>query len=99
MNPQDAPDIYLSIFKARALTNLKLGNYREAVTDCNWAVFLRVEDGESYYLRALAKINAKEFGTVCDDLLEAKQLGSEEATVLSRRYCRYQATGQRLTSN
>ncbi len=99
MNPQDAPDIYFSIFKARALTNLKLGYFQEAVTDCNWAVFLRPEDGEGYYLRALGNINSKTFPAVCDDLAKARQLGSEQASVLGKQYCRFQGNPQQLSSN
>ena len=95
MNPQDAPDIYFSIFRARALTNMKLGNYPEAVTDCNWAVFLRSHDGEGYYLRAIANISSKNYPAVCDDITRAKQLGTPQADVLSRRYCRFSgATAQ-----
>lgn len=89
MNPKDAPDIYYSIFRARALTNMKLGNFTDAVTDCNWAIFLRPLDGEGYYLRAIANISAKDYPAVCDDVTKAKQLGSEQAGVLAKRYCRF----------
>lgn len=100
MNPQDAPDIYYSIFKARALTNMKLGNYKDAITDCNWAVFLRPQDGEAYYLRAIANINTKDYPAVCDDIVKAKQFGSEQAGLLSKRYCRFPgANAQRLSNN
>lgn len=95
MNPQDAPDIYYSIFKARALTNMKLGNFEEAVTDCNWAVFLRPQDGEGYYLRAVANINMKDRRALCEDIGKAKQLGSEQAVALGKRYCRYPAVTSR----
>ena len=97
MNPQDAPDIYLSIFKGRALTNIKLGHYKDAITDCNWAIFLRPTDGESYYLRAIASINSREYVSVCDDITKAKQFGSVPATVIGKQYCRYPAA--RLSSN
>ncbi|MGC1241584.1 MAG: DnaJ domain-containing protein [Chryseosolibacter sp.] len=96
MNPQDAPDIYYSIFRARALTNMKLGNFQDAVTDCNWAIFLRPHEGEGYYLRAVANISANEYPAVCDDIMKARQLGAEQAGVLSKRYCRFRgATAQR----
>jgi tetratricopeptide (TPR) repeat protein len=100
MNPQDAPDIYYSIFKARALANMKLGHYEDAVTDCNWAVFLRPQDGEGYYLRAIANINTKDYPAACDDITKAKQFGSEQAGLLSKRYCRFPgATAHRLSNN
>src|SRR5688500_13805339 len=65
MNPSDAPDIYYSMFRGRALANMKVGNYSDAVTDCNWAIFLRPQDGEAYYLRALANISGKDFYAAC----------------------------------
>ena len=87
MNPDDAPDIYFSIFKGRAAANMKLGNYTDAVTDCNWAIFLRPEDGEGYYLRALANISTKDYQAVCDDVTKARQLGSVQVTTISKQYC------------
>ena len=88
MNPKDVPDIYYDIFKGRALANMKLGNYPEAVTDCNWAIFLRPEEGEGYYLRALVNINTRDYPAVCDDINKAKQFGSAQAASVSPRYCR-----------
>jgi tetratricopeptide (TPR) repeat protein len=99
MNPKDAPDIYYSIFKSRALANMQLGNFKDAVTDCNWAVFLRPQEGEAYYLRALANINIKNYPTACEDIARAKQFGSEPAGLLSRQYCRMQGNVTRLSSN
>ena len=89
MNPLDAPDIYYSIFIGRALTNMKLGNFKDAVTDCNWSIYLRPEGGEGYYLRAAANIGAKNYPAVCDDILKARQFGSEQVDMLSNRYCRF----------
>lgn len=88
MNPSDAPDIYYSIFKGRALANMKMGNYGEAVTDCNWAVFLRPDNGEGYYLRAVANVRTRDFSAVCTDARKAKQLGYTQAMTISSRYCR-----------
>ena len=88
MNPQDVPDIYYGIFRGRALANIRVGNYADAVTDCNWAIFLRSENSEGYYLRAIAHINANDYSVACDDIYKARQLGSEDAYALSTRYCR-----------
>lgn len=88
MNPADVPDIYYSIFRGRALANIRVGNYAEAVTDCNWAIFLSGDNSEGYYLRAVAHINANDYSVACDDIYKARQLGSEEAYALSTRYCR-----------
>lgn len=87
MNPADAPDIYYHIFQARAVTNLKLDNYEDAVTDCNWGILLRPYEGQSYYLRAEANIRQKAYRYVCDDLNKAVQLGIQHAQPLQRKYC------------
>jgi tetratricopeptide (TPR) repeat protein len=87
MNPQDAPDIYFDIFEGRARTNLAMSNYHDAKLDCDWAVFLRPEKGQPYYLRALSKIKDDQLG-VCDDLKIAQRLGIREAAPLLRKHCR-----------
>jgi tetratricopeptide (TPR) repeat protein len=88
MNPSDVPDIYFEIFKGRAQANMKVGNYNEAVKDCNWAVFLRPDESEGYYLRAVANISTRDYPAVCNDVSKARQLGSEQTASISRRYCR-----------
>lgn len=92
MNPQDVPDIYYSIFKGRALANMKVGNFPDAVTDCNWMVFLRGENAEGYYLRAIANISTRDFPAVCSDSQKARDLGYDPAKSFSGRYCRFAAT-------
>lgn len=87
MNPADAPDIYFHIFNARAITNLKLKNYKEAVTDCNWAIFLRPTEGQLYHMRASANIKLKKFKYICDDIDKAVQLGYSEANASQAKYC------------
>jgi curved DNA-binding protein CbpA len=87
MNPADASDIYYYIFHARAMTNLKLKNYKDAATDCNWAIYLRPAMGEPYYLRATANIHNKDFTNVCDDLSKASLKGITQSYPLKKRYC------------
>jgi hypothetical protein len=74
---------------------MKLSNYQDAVTDCNWAVFLRPGNGEGYYLRAIARINIKDYRALCDDIGKARDLGSAEAQVLGRRYCNFSTASSR----
>ena len=88
MNPRDAPEIYYSIFKGRALANMKVGHLTDAVTDCNWAVYLRPQNPEGYYLRALANVSARNYRAVCEDIRKARELGSEQAGLIGDRYCR-----------
>jgi len=88
MDPVDAPDIYFDMFEARARANIQLAHFDEAVTDCNWAIFLRRERGNPYVLRAVANSQLKNFDRICDDLNKAKKLGSVEGIALARKYCR-----------
>lgn len=88
MDPEDAPDIYYDLFEARARANIELKNFDEAVTDCNWAVFLRRERSSPYVLRAIANAELKNIENVCLDLSRAKKLGSTDTGELARRYCR-----------
>ncbi len=87
MNPADAPDIYYDIFKARAITNLRLNNFDEAIKDCNWAIYPRPYKGEGYRLRAQAKAGAGK-REVCDDLYQAQKRADSEANALIQKYCR-----------
>lgn len=86
MNPGDAPDIYYHIFHGRALANLSLKKYADAETDCNWAIFLRPQHAEPYYLRGMAKLRLKQ--PVCEDFSSAVARGSLTAQDLKKRYCR-----------
>ena len=88
MDPADAPDIYFDIFHARAQTNMIMNNFEEAVTDCNWAIYLRPNQGEPYKLRAIANTRIKKFDSVCRDIGYAKRLGATETEMLERKYCR-----------
>jgi tetratricopeptide (TPR) repeat protein len=87
MDPADAPDIYFHIFHARAVTNIKLKNYKEAVTDCNWAILLRPMVGEPYHFRAIANIQQRSLRYICEDLDKAVQLGVKDAIPTQRRHC------------
>jgi tetratricopeptide (TPR) repeat protein len=88
MDPDDAPDIYFEIFLGRARTNIELSDPREAVTDCNWSVYLRRERPEGYYLRSLARIQSQDRSGLCSDIVTAKRLGLTEAGTLEKKYCR-----------
>jgi tetratricopeptide (TPR) repeat protein len=88
MDPTDAPDVYFDIFEARARTNIRLKDFKEAATDCNWAVFLRPNKHEPYRLRAICKIELRNYGEACVDLRKATFHGSQSVSELSRRFCR-----------
>lgn len=95
MDPFDAPDIYYLIFLERARVNLARKDYADAVTDCNWAIFLRPHLGDCYYMRAIANISQRKFESVCEDLDTAVKLKVEGAKTLGTRYCELGATSSR----
>lgn len=88
VDPMDVPEIYYEIFEARARTNLQLHDFSEAVTDCNWAVFLRPTYGVPFKLRseAYAALNRRE--KVCRDLYAAEMRGVTGSDLLKQRFCR-----------
>lgn len=87
MDPADAPEIYFHIFHARAQANLRLKRYKDALTDCNWAIFLRPMYGEPYYQRAMANIGLKKIQDLCEDINHAISLDVVEAKSLQQKYC------------
>jgi tetratricopeptide (TPR) repeat protein len=88
MNPTDAPDIYYHIFISRAKSNMKLNNFKDAITDCNWAIFLRRDQGEPYFLRSQASIRQGDRNNLCEDLSKAQALGFANTSHLRSKYCR-----------
>jgi tetratricopeptide (TPR) repeat protein len=87
MDPADAPNIYFHIFQARAEANLRMKRYKDAVTDCNWAIFLRPLKGEPYHQRALANVRQQKVTDVCEDINRAIELGVAEAKPLRSKFC------------
>ncbi len=88
MNPNDLPDIYADIFVASANTNTAMKDYKEAVKDLNWAIYLRPQQAEPYKLRALVKIKNRDYSGLCTDLSQAKKLGAQGISGLQNKYCR-----------
>jgi curved DNA-binding protein CbpA len=87
MNPNDVPDIYADFFMASASINADMKQYREAVKDLNWAIYLRPQRAEPYKLRAVAKAHSKNYSNLCSDLAEAKKLGATGISQLQNKYC------------
>jgi curved DNA-binding protein CbpA len=88
INPSDVPDIYYDIFEGRAICNLKMKNYYDAVTDCNWAVFLRPQRGKAFKMRAEAYAELNHRHKVCKDLYEAQMRGVNVDNDFKRKFCR-----------
>jgi curved DNA-binding protein CbpA len=87
MNPADVPDIYYYLFESRARANMDMKNYEEALTDCNWAVFLRPMNQQGWKMRALCRIALKQTYRLCDDLRMARKLGATDVIPLQRIHC------------
>jgi len=88
MNAAEVPEIYFQIFEGRAQTNIKLSNFRDAISDCDWAIQLRPKVGESYRLRAIAKFGDPGQSGACGDLANARRLGAKDIATLAKKYCR-----------
>lgn len=88
MTPADAPEAYYHLFVARARTNMQLKDYEEALTDCNWAVFLRPQYPDAWKMRAMCRIALGKPYRLCDDLKMARKLGAAEVSGLQQKYCR-----------
>ena len=88
MNPADVADVYVEIFKAKAAVEINFKNYKEALKDLNWAIYLRPNQAEPYKLRATTKLKLKNKFLLCDDLTMAKNLGAIGVDNLIRVHCR-----------
>ena len=87
MNGPDVPEIFFQIFEGRARANIKLNHFRDAISDCDWAIQLRPRVGESYRLRAIAKFEDPNQTGACNDLSNARRLGAKDTATLARKYC------------
>jgi curved DNA-binding protein CbpA len=88
LDPPDVPEIYYDIFEARARCNIVLEKYAEAVTDCNWAIFLRPEYGVPYKIRSEAYAGLNNQERVCRDLYQAEMRGVRGSDFLKQKFCR-----------
>jgi curved DNA-binding protein CbpA len=87
VNPKDVPEIYYDMFEARARCNLVRKAYSDAVTDCNWAVFLRPSYGVAYKLRSEAYAGLERGDKVCRDLLAAEARGVQGSSFVKQKFC------------
>ena len=88
MPVEKAPDIYFELFMKRADINDRMQNYEEAITDCNWAIFLRPSMVPPYMLRARLYMKEQRVNEACKDWTKAAELGNEEAGELIQNNCR-----------
>lgn len=87
MPVDQTPETYFSLFIRRAEVNLALGNTEEAITDYNWAIYLRPQRDTTYLLRGncLKKLNNHQ--KACSDWKRAFELGNPDSYSLIQTYC------------
>lgn len=87
MNPDETADIFFDVFELRSRINMKKGDFEEAYTDANWCVFLRPTNVLGYEYRIeCAKITG-DFGYICYDFNQVKDLGKSINTNDYKKYC------------
>lgn len=77
MDPLTTPDLYYKLFYNRAKANMDAKNFKIAVTDCNWASFLRPDEPEPYFMRASSYYKINEPEKACKDYKVALSKGHE----------------------
>jgi curved DNA-binding protein CbpA len=87
INPIDLPEAYFEMFKIRAELMMKENNYNEVIKDCNWAIFLRPDRPEMYYLRAKAKFALDEKDRACLDIKRALSRGYSRNSIKIKIKC------------
>ncbi len=75
IKPNEVPEPYFKMFTVRAHLLFDKGEYEEVIKDCNWAIFLRPQRAEMYYLRAQALFKLNNFNRACNDIKRALERG------------------------
>lgn len=87
MPAEKTPEIYFDLFIKRAEANKSLGDYEEAVTDYNWAIFLRPGRNQSYFYRGNCYKKQGNTRKACKDWARASELGNKEAHAFRNKFC------------
>ena len=81
VDPKEMPEAYFDMFKTRANLMYSQKNYDETIKDCNWAIFLRPERAEMYYLRAKARLGLNQNNRACNDIKRAISKGLSKNSI------------------
>lgn len=87
IDPSNLPDSYFDLFVKKAQLNMKLEKYDEAITDCNWAIFIRPTIAKTYHWRALCKLKTGNTTRACLDWKRAQKRGYLASTESINLYC------------
>lgn len=88
VNPKNLPDYYYDLFIERARLNFEIEKYEEAMTDYNWAIFLKPEIGENYNKRGHCKRLIGLQNRACKDWQRALKRGHAKSKNDLNIYCR-----------
>jgi len=87
VNPGSVAGFYFDVLQGSARCNILLSKFDDAVKDCDAAVLLRPEFGDTYRLRAMANARRRKMDTVCRDLARARRLGTTGLEALEKEFC------------
>lgn len=81
------PEYYFELFEQRAILNTLEGKIDEAITDYNWAIFMRPKNGEMYHKRAELMLTKNENYWACRDWKKAVARGHEKSKQRLQKFC------------
>lgn len=87
LNPSAVAELYFGVLQGSARCNILLSKFDDAVKDCDDAVGLRPDIGDTYRLRAEANARRRRMDTVCRDLARARRLGAKDLEALEKEFC------------
>lgn len=87
IDPSELPETYFNMFRTRANLMYSQNNFEETIKDCNWAIFLRPERAEMYYLRAKARLGLNQPNRACNDIKRAISKGLSKNSVNIKLQC------------
>ncbi|MEM7107127.1 MAG: tetratricopeptide repeat protein, partial [Bacteroidota bacterium] len=78
---------YFQMFYKRGKLNIELEKYEDAIHDFNWAISIRPQYGEPYFLRAVCRSGTGNDDRACEDLKRATSKGYIVPGDLKQRIC------------
>lgn len=87
INPNGVAELYFDVLQGSARCNIMLHRFEDAVKDCDDALRLHPDAGDTYRMRALANGRRRKMDTVCRDLAKARRLGAKDIDALEKEFC------------
>ena len=88
IDPSTLDQSYYDLFYKRALINIDLNNIAEAITDCNWGVFLKPKATDLYFQRGNCWLILNNLRRACNNWRQAIELGDRRSIDSIKRHCR-----------